>query len=80
MSKTKIISAVLFLMFTLFLFGSSMKEDISKGQVNTDPVIECYNKCTVSQFVQFKNKLAEEEKEKKNKQDQMSNILIESAK
>jgi hypothetical protein len=67
-------------MFTLFLFGSSMKEDISKGQVNTDPVVECYNKCTVSQFVDFKNKLAEEEKEKAQKKEQMQKVLTESSK
>ena len=65
MSKTKAISAVLLLMFIGFLFVSSVKQDMSQGQgqgqgqVNSDPVTECYNKCTVSQFVEYKNKLAE---------------------
>jgi hypothetical protein len=80
MSKTKLISAVLLLMFVLFLVVSSVKHDMSQGQVNTDPVTECYNKCTVSQFVELKNQLAQEEKEKAEKKEQMSKILTESAK
>ena len=80
MSNTKAISAVLLLMFVGFLVVSSVKQDMSQGQVNSDPVTECYNKCTVSQFVEYKNKLAEEEKEKAQKKEQMSKILQESSK
>jgi predicted nucleotidyltransferase len=77
MTKTKTTLAIVLLIFILFIFGSAMKPE---PKADVDIITECYNKCTVSQFVELKNKLAEEEKANALKKEQMSKILQESAK